>query len=241
MLPRTTVAGEVEVEYLHISPAEGLSINGIDAKVENVVRADTRVDLASGGRKAYLVEHALGCLYLAGVTCASVRGLSRSYDLSRRSFRDALREGHPPAAVLGNASGTLDEKLYLALLKAGIRRLPGGLRRVEHEVALSMREGEIRVLPSESVEVYVAAEGEEFELVLEEASEEEKLRIARAPTPYLRGYSAETLPHVAGDVLGDIFALGGFGSGRVEIFPQRRYHRLTTGALRRLSFLSGGD
>ena len=75
--------------------------------------------------------------------------------------------------------------------------------------------------------------------MLEEASEEERLSIARAPTPYLRGYSAETLPHVAGDVLGDIFALGRLGSGRVEIFPRREYHRLTVGALRKLSFLSG--
>ncbi len=223
------------MDYLHISPAERLSINGIEAEVGNVARADIRVDLATGDRKAYLVEHVLGCLYLAGITCASVAGLSSAYDLNRRSFRDALREGQPPCAVIGSASGRLDEELYLKLRSAGIRKLSGGLRRIEREVALNLPEGKIRVLPSDRVEIFVARGAQEYELVLENASEEERLLVARAPTPYLRGYSAETLPHVAGDVLGDIFALGGFGSGRVEIFPKRAYHRLTIGALRLLA------
>ncbi|NOZ58896.1 MAG: hypothetical protein GXO66_04890 [Euryarchaeota archaeon] len=234
MLPRTTLAGEVEVDYLRISPAERLSINGIEAEVGNVARADVRVDLATGSKKAYLVEHVLGCLYLAGITCASVAGLSSAYDLSRRSFRDALREGQPPCAVVGNARGNLDPELYLRLRRAGCRILPGGLRRIEREVSLSLPEGRARAMPSDNVEVYVARGAQEYELVLENAGEEERFLVARAPTPYLRGYSAETLPHVAGDVLGDIFALGGFGSGRVEIFPGRAYHRLTTGLLRRL-------
>jgi hypothetical protein len=234
MLSRATLSREVEVDYLRVSPAEKLSVNGIEADVSNVSRFDIRVDLAAGGKKAYLVEHALGCLYLAGITCASITGLSSAYELSRQSFRDAKREGQPPYAVIGSASGKLDERLYLKLKEAGAEKLPGELRRIEREVTLSLPEGEIRVLPSENVEIYVAHRSAEYEFVLEEASEEEKLRVAMAPTPYLRGYSRETLPHVAGDVLGDIFALGMLGSGRVEIFPKRAYHRLTIGVLKKL-------
>ncbi|WP_456475838.1 hypothetical protein [Candidatus Pyrohabitans sp.] len=233
MLSRTTLAREVEVGYLRASPAEELRINGIKANVDSVSRSDIRVDLA-GRRKAYLVEHALGCLYLAGISCASITGLSGVYDMSRKSFRDARREGQPPSTVIGNANGKLDEELYLRLKEAGVRKLPGRLRSVEREVTLSLPEGEIRVSPSKNIEIYVFRGDIDYELVLEEASEEEKLRVARSATPYLWGYSIETLPHVAGDVLGDIFALGRFGSGRVEISPGREYHRLTIGALRKL-------
>ncbi len=59
------------------------------------------------------------------------------------------------------------------------------------------------------------------------------LEVVSAETPYLGGMTRQTIPHVVGDVIGDIVGIGGINCARIEIEPGKEYHRLTIGALRK--------
>ncbi len=223
----------VETYYAKLLPhGEGFLLNDVPAKLEYVARSDYRVDLVMGSKAAFLVEHLLGCALLAGITSARIYGASKDYDPSRQSFRDAKEKGFPPSTVLGNPHGTLDRELYEKLVAAKAEtRSPPPRVSIAEEVQLSYPEGRISIRPSDGLEIIVAKGALHYEFAREEAK---KIEIAEARTPYLGGLTEETIPHVVGDIIGDIWGIGGINCARIEIEPGREYHRLTIGALRKV-------
>jgi len=231
-----TLKRPVRLPYVEAFPGEGeLEINCIPCSLEKVVRCDTRVDLEHNWERVFLVEHVLGCLKLAGVDSAQVFGTYRDYDLTREAFRDAKEMGMPPSSVLGNPEGTLDRVLYSKLIKAGRRKLDGGLGKVKEKASIESRSGSISMEPFDGLEIVVRCAGLSYTFNEKEASKSEKEEMAKAETPYLAGYNASSLPHVVGDVLGDICGIGRISRARVVIEPREAHHRLTMGVLKKVS------
>ncbi|MEE8167313.1 MAG: hypothetical protein V3T58_00370 [Candidatus Hydrothermarchaeales archaeon] len=222
----------VETDYLKILPhSRGFLINDIPATLANVTRNDYRVDLMLGDKAAFLVEHVLGCLLLAGVTSAKVYGTATKYDLSRQSFKDALKLGLPPSSVIGNPYGTLDTKLYNKLVDATVEDKERAKVGIAREAEFSSPYGTIKVSPSDEFEVCVS----HGKLLYEFSFEEEKImEVVRARTPYLDGLDERTIPHVVGDVVADIWGMGGINCAKIEIIPRREYHRITIDILRKI-------
>ncbi len=223
----------VEREYLGVLPhGGGILLNDVPAKLDNVTRHDYRVDLELGGNAAFLVEHALGCLLLAGVNSAKVYGTSRDYDSARQTHRDAEARGMPPSVVLGNPYGTLDAELYHALREASTREILPRRVSVENEASYSSQYGSIKVSPSDRL--FIKVEGRDLSYEFEMGDEEKALEIARSETPYLGGLTEKSIPHVVGDILGDIVGIGGINCAEIEMRPGKEYHRVTIGVLRKL-------
>lgn len=228
----------VETGYLRVLPHDGgIILNDIPARLEFVARNDYRVDLEHAGRAAFLVEHILGCLLLAGITSAKVYGTSKEYDRSRQTHRDAEARGLPPSAVIGNPYGTLDAKLYEALLEAGVGK-PVHERRVgiKKEEYLDYPRGSIKVSPSDEFRVRVISGELSYDFEMGDSSKARE--VVNAETPYLGGLTRQSIPHVVGDVVGDIMGIGGINRAEVEIHPGREYHRVTIGVLRKLEKVS---
>ncbi|MFQ5815482.1 MAG: hypothetical protein ACE5G7_03180 [Candidatus Hydrothermarchaeaceae archaeon] len=229
MLKRTVVTN-----YLRVLPHDGgLLLNDIPAGLKYVTRHDYRMDLEGGGKAAFLVEHVLGCLLLAGITTARVYGTSGEYDRTRQTHRDAEARGLPPSVVLGNPNGILDAGLYEALKKSSTGE-PASERRigVEREAAHSYPHGSIRVSPSDHLSIEVLSGDLSYFFELDD--EEKILEVVSAETPYIRGLTEDTMPHVVGDVVGDIVGIGGINCADIEIHPGREYHRITIGVLKKL-------
>lgn len=208
-------------------------MNDIPARLEYVTRHDYRVDLERNGRAAFLVEHVLGCLLLSGVTSAWIYGISKEYDRSRKTHRDAEARGLPPSVVLGNPYGTLDVSLYEALMKAHVDEPLMETRiGVKKSANLTYPQSSIRVSPSDVLTVRVVRGDLSYEFTW--GDEHKTLQIVCAETPYLGGLTEETIPHVVGDVIGDIMGIGGINCAEIEIVPGREYHRLTIGVLKKL-------
>ncbi len=225
----------VATDYLRVLPySDGFLLNDIPVSLENVARVDYRVDLERGGMAAFLVEHVLGCLLLAGVTSARVQGTSTSYDLARQTHRDAQRRGLPSSTVLGNPIGNLDPELY-GKLRASVEEEAVERVSVRDEVTLSSEYGDISITPSDSMEVKVVSGRLRYEFSFEEGKLGE---IVGAKTPYLEGITPASIPHVVGDVIGDIWGIGGINCGSIEIHPGREYHRLTIGILEKVERVS---
>jgi len=223
----------VEKEYLKVLPYDGgILLNHVPASLGNVSRNDYRVDLERSGKAAFLVEHILGCLILAGVYNASVMGTSNEYDLTRQTYKDAKEKGLPPSVVLGNPHGTLDATLYLALVEANSKEHDQKRVSVKEEASNSTPNGSIRISPSDHLSIKVVGAGLRYDF--EMGDDEKALEIAKAETPYLSGLNERTIPHVVGDVLGDIVGIGGINCADIEMRPGREYHRVTMGVLRNL-------
>lgn len=211
----------------------GLLLNDIPATYEYVTRHDYRVDLEDRGKAAFLVEHVLGCLLLSGITTARVYGTSGEYDRTRQTHRDAEARGLPPSVVLGNPNGILDAGLYESLKKASTGESASERRTsVEREAACSYPYGSIRVSPSDRLSIKVLSG--DLSYSFEMGDEEKVLEIVGAETPYLGGLTEDTMPHVVGDVVGDIVGIGGINCADIEIHPGREYHRITIGVLKKL-------
>lgn len=226
-----TLKKPVETDYLKILPyKDGILINDIPAELENVVKHDSRVDLACKGKRAFLVEHILGCLNLAGITSAKIYGASENYDLSRETHKDARKLGFPPSSVIGNPYGTLDFDLFCKIRKAGLRQVNTECHEIKKK-KLASPYGGIEISPSDKLEVLVSHSNVEYDFFFEEEKIEE---VIKAKTPHLIGYSEKSLPHVAGDVIGDLCGIGKILKAKIKIYPKRKYHNLTIGILRKI-------
>ncbi len=228
----------VETSYLKVLPHDGgIFLNDIPARLEYITRNDYRVDLEDKGKAAFLVEHAMGCLLLAGITSARVYGTSAEYDRTRQTHRDAEARGFSPSAVIGNPYGTLDPKLYEALIEARVAKLLAQRRvGIKNEVSLAYQYGSIRLSPSEELRIKVVSDALFYEF---EMGDEDKVReVVSAETPYLGGLTRKTMPHVVGDVIGDIVGIGGINCAEIEIHPGKEYHRATIGVLRKVEKVS---
>ncbi|MFB6188145.1 MAG: hypothetical protein ABEI86_14950, partial [Halobacteriaceae archaeon] len=71
-----TINEPIEGTEVRIEPADspGIRINGVPATLDNVVKADVRVDLGRDER-SFVVEHVLGPLGLCGITAANITGI----------------------------------------------------------------------------------------------------------------------------------------------------------------------
>lgn len=210
----------------------GILLNDVPAKLDNVTRHDYRVDLELGGNAAFLVEHVLGCLLLAGINSAKVYGTSREYDNTRQTHRDAEARGMMPSVVLGNPYGTLDAELYQALREASTRETSPRRISVEDEASYSSQYGNIKISPSDRLFIIVEAGDLSYEFEMGDA--DKALEIARSKTPYLGGLTEKSIPHVVGDILGDIVGIGGINCAEIEMRPGKEYHRVTIEVLRKL-------
>lgn len=230
-----TLKRPVTTPYLEILPYEkAILINDIPAELRYVVRHDYRVDLAFRDKRAFLVEHVLGCLKLAGISSTKVYGTSTEYDFSRQSFRDAYKLGLKPSSVIGNPYGTLDMELYYKIKRAGKREVIAEGFGIKERARISSPYGEIEIFPSDKFEVLVEHENLRYSFSFED---EKIAEIVKAKTPYLYGYSSMTLPHVIGDVLGDICGIGKINRAMVKISPKKEYHNLTIGILKRVELV----
>ena len=237
-----TLASPVEGSEVRVEPTDspGITVNGIPVALASVCKADVRVDLAAEGRRAFVVEHALGPLGLHGVTAAAVTGSSTEWEFARPEHRFCYSKDLGPSAVVGHPDGLPNPALLEALGDAGVlEEGPTTRTTVTDPVRYATNGGRIRLEPRD----YGA--GVRFEATFGDATVTAEIdpggdndpalleRIAGATTPYLSPTDEEAATHALADLVSDLVVLGGFDDVAVTVDLGDAYHALTVGVARK--------
>jgi hypothetical protein len=237
-----TVAETVEAEWVRIEPSEepGISINGVTAALENVQKADVRVDLAGERGRSFVVEHVLGALGLAGVTAATVHGTATEWDFARPEHRFCHSRNDGPEQVVGHPAGLPNPAIAEGIQERGVREIGEPTRRtVAEPVRFSDGDGAVTLRPrghGQGVRFEVRFRGQTFVAEVDPAGETDP-RLIRAvthsTTPYLTESPQEGIVHAVADLVSDILVVGGFEDLVVEAELADAYHILTVGVARK--------
>lgn len=235
-----TVSERAAGEFVEVRPSEGdgIQINGVPATLDNVQKADVRVDLESDTR-AFVVEHVLGPIRLCGVRAADVVGIERSWDFARPEHRFCYSTDLGPEAVVGHPAGLPNPALAEAVTRVGTTPSAGGSRTtVDEPISYSVNGGEITLLPREygaGVELSLEYQGASLAIDVppEGAPADVRKDVTTSTTPYLAPNPDEAVTHSVADVVSDVVVLGGIDDVRIEAELAGAYHALTIGVARR--------
>ncbi|MFQ6050246.1 MAG: hypothetical protein ACE5K4_00990 [Candidatus Hydrothermarchaeota archaeon] len=225
-----TVSGTISTQTLEVKPSNEIYLNGIVPSVSKVIKAYERVDLRENKKAAYLVEHILGTLRILNMYC-DIRGIS-SFDPSRPSHRDAVRDGFSPSVVLGSGDGRAGGDVWRLLLENRKELREDEYFTIKNRVKERFKDGYIEIRPAsieDGLNVRVVHHDSSVEYNTLEKRYEEMLD---ARTPVLIGYCEEGLRHVVVDVLGDM-NLERINAADIIIKPVFGYHKLTVSALKK--------
>lgn len=237
-----TIADPVEGEVVRLEPREtdGITINGIPATLENVVKADVRVDLAGADRRAFVVEHVLGPLGLHGITAVDVTGTTDSWSFDRPEHRFCYSVDLGPHHVVGHPAG---------LPNPGIDDAIGSTEPVEGDPATRVTVSEPVRFEDDGGHLVLEPAGPGDGLQFDVTFGEARKRIAVDPlagtdgdviaeivtstTPFLAPDDEEAVTHAIADLVSDLGVLGGFSDLQVEGELNDHYHSQTIGAARK--------
>ena len=236
-----TVAEPFEAASVSVAPAEepGIRVNGVPATVESVQKADVRVDLlGSGGRRAFVVEHALAPLGLCGVTAAEVTGIGTEWSFERPEHRFCYARGDDPGAVVGSPEGLPNPAVVEGVREVGVVGETSVRRTVAETVTADNEGGTVTLHPREAgagVRFEVSFRGETFAAEVDPAGETAPSlvdRVVAARTPFLTDGAEEGVVHSVADLVSDVAVVGGFEDLVVEAELDGAYHLATVGAAR---------
>jgi hypothetical protein len=237
-----TIAEPVEGEDVRIEPADtpGITVNSVPADLDQVQKADVRVDLFSGATRSFVVEHVLGPLGLCGVTAAEVTGIRDAWAFERPEHRFCYSRGFDPQHVVGHPAGLPNPAIVEAIKEVGVVTEGEPIRRtVSEPVSLTGEEGAITLRPHEQdagVRFNVSLQGESLVAEVDPAGETDPdliERVTNATTPYLAPDPTEAITHAIADLVSDVAVIGGFEDLRVEADLGGDYHELTIGVVRK--------
>ncbi len=220
-------------------PGGGIWLNDIPVCLDNVVKADSRVDLMSDGNRAFVVEHILAPLKLLGIEDAVLFGKQREWDFARPVHRFAYSLNMGIGSIFGPSDGRhCFELLDISdcLEATGDRRFTTVPRPIIFEAPDS---GEISIMPAP------AGAGMTFNLdtgsrrisasvhVNGKKNDPDMLdKILKSRTPAVTGLdSDEPMWHAIGDFTADLCGVGRLTDALVEAKIAFDYHQLTIGAL----------
>ncbi len=229
-----TVSTSISTDTLEVKPSEEIYLNGIIPSVDKVVKAFERVDLRENKKAAYLVEHILGTLLVLNMSC-DIEGIS-SFDHSRPSHQEAIRNGFSPSVVLGSANGRAGGDVWRLLLENRTKLKEDEYFTIKNPIKERYKEGYIEIRPAsieDGMNIKVIYDDLSVEYNTQEGRYEEMLD---ARTPVLIGYCEEGLKHVIVDVLGDL-NLERVNIGDIIFRPVFGYHKLTITALKKVEII----
>lgn len=220
---------------------DGLTVNGIPVRLDMVVRADDRIDLAVSGNRVFIVEHVVACLTMYGIDSAEIIGVTEQFDEARRTHHEAVQLNLPVSASVGPPDGRICRDLCYQVedSRCFVDR-PFRLESITKGVRV---EGlgvlEVEPCDCEGLEVVVLGEWGETRAYFDPLRGLDdpplRRRICSAVTPALIGFdSEEALLHAAGDLIGDLAGLGHIGGARATLWLADKYHDLSVRALRYL-------
>ncbi|MEF8757687.1 MAG: hypothetical protein V5A33_05585 [Halobacteriales archaeon] len=237
-----TIADPVEGEVVRLEPSDddGITINGVAATLENVDKADVRVDLARADRRSFVVEHVLGPLGLHGITAVDVTGTVDSWSFDRPEHRFCYSVDLGPHHVVGHPAGLPNPGIHEAIESTKpVAGDPAKRVTVSEPVRFEDDAGHLTLRPADP------GDGLQFDVTfgdarkrlavdpLEGTDTDAIAEIVTSTTPFLAPDDAEAATHAIADLVSDIGVLGGFSDLVVEGELNDHYHSQTIGAARK--------
>jgi len=251
-LSKPIVSGNVVILPMKKPEGGKIIINGIEAKPENVVKYDARVDMMdpTTKKRCFIIEHVLGPLRMLGVTDAIVLGLDKTWNFLRPEHRFAYSLGLTPEVVVGREDGKQRPKLEGIIDSVRLKTDKQFYVTVAQEVYFKTvdifgHKGEITIapLPPESgivLNIELFKNSIEDIRLGENGLEDKHLakKILDARTPFLIGIEKEeALFHAIGDVIADTVGLGRLTDAKIDVKLNFFYHSLTVGAIKRAKII----
>lgn len=237
-----TVVEPFEASEVHVEPATepGIRVNGVPADLDNVQKADVRVDLLGAAGRVFVVEHVLAPLGLAGVTAAEVAGTRDAWSFARPEHRFTYSRGGTPDRVVGHPAGYPNPAIAEGVQAVGVHQQADPVRQtVEEPVTVARDGGAVTLRPREAgtgIRFEVRFRGEEFVAAVDPAGETDPdlvRDVVNSQTPFLTESPSEGITHAVADLVSDVAVIGGFTDLVVEAELNEAYHALTVGAARR--------
>lgn len=229
-------------------PGSGLRINGIPVDIHHVVKADSRVDLAQGNKRAFVVEHVLAPLKLLCIEDAEIVGLGGNWDFARPVHRFAYCLGMDLSSVFGPADGRHQSGIFKAVCESTVSRKSKSDKSDRH--LSPTKKVRLQNLANDAwLELFPLPRGSGLDIELiagdkavrtivwvtgERKTPDEVIdRILTSRTPAVHGLNdEEALWHATGDFIADLAGVGGLTDAKIVAHLEMNYHRLTIGALR---------
>ncbi|MFB6185806.1 MAG: hypothetical protein ABEI86_02925 [Halobacteriaceae archaeon] len=236
-----TINEPIEGTEVKIEPVDspGIRINGVPATLDNVVKADVRVDLGRNQR-SFVVEHVLGPLGLCGITAANITGIQDTWSFDRPEHRFCYSTDLGPDKVVGHPAGLPNPDLVEAINTVNTIESSGNGRvTVSDPVSYNVNDGEIELQPAEY------GTGIDFDIRYEDATKRVSIdprgennpeiveSVTTSTTPFLTSDPEEAVTHAIADLTSDIAMLGGFDDLTVRATLGDAYHALTIGVARK--------
>lgn len=235
-----TPAREVTGSEVRVRPSDepGIRFDGVEATLENVSKADVRVDVGEGRERSFVVEHVLGVLGMFGVTAADVAGLGEEWDFARPEHRFCYSVGSGPDRVVGHPAGLPNPGLAAALAEAGVEGSVETRTTVARKVTHEFGGGRIVIRPREygaGVRFEARYEGATYAADVDPKGGTDSDvvdAVTHSQTPFLSSSPEEAVTHAIADLVSDVAVLGGLDDAHVEADLGEAYHGLTIDSVR---------
>lgn len=220
-------------------PGNGIWLNDIPVNLENVVKADSRVDLMFNGMRAFVVEHILAPLKLLGIEDAVLYGKEKEWDFARPVHRFAYSLNMGTGSIFGPSDGSHCYEL-LDIIDCLSTTEKHRFSSVSSPISFEAPHiGRINILPAP------AGAGMNFSLdtgtrnisatVHVNGRKNDKgllNKILRSRTPAVCGLDCdESMWHAVGDFTADLCGIGQLTDAIVNAKIGFDYHQLTIGSL----------
>ncbi|MHA1836094.1 MAG: hypothetical protein ACTSYQ_04120 [Candidatus Odinarchaeia archaeon] len=216
---------------------DGIYINDIQVKFENIIHSNYRVDIGINNKVIYLIEHIVAALVIVGITDVRVYSNRENWNFYRPEDRAAYSLNLKPSNVIGDERGIINFQLVKKIIKAKKIKLDNQLNHIRIKETFKVEHPKIGVIKIEPLKEDMGAIinlviGNDKIVVKYNANfphlnMDTVRKITESTTPFLIGFNKNSIYHCVGDILGDLIGIGGLFNFKLTANLKGPYHYLT--------------